>query len=394
MQEGVIIIDSGLELKTKVQYFTANGNTTYDFPFDYLRKVFVKVKETYNNGVSLPSYTISGHTLTFDSPPPPQMFIDIYRETPTERLVSWGDGSVLKASDMTIQQVQELHILEESTDWAKDNAIVTMDNGETWNARNRRITNVKDPVDDQDAVTKKYMETVESGFIQQNIKIRDEVKQLSQDATTAANNAAKSEQAALGYKNDCEFLLGEVNDKASEALQNIANDKTDALSAIAASKKDALDSITSNKNTAVSTINSTLSNSLLSMTDREQTALTNITNHGSTTLSGIEKAKNDAINMVNKKQEVAVAAVKDQEIKSLHAVKDAQTLTTTYLQGYVDNAAKSAKTAVDASKAAHDDAEAVREIAGNIQDTRIYPWKIEDGAMCIVVTERKEQIYV
>ena len=394
MQEGVIIIDSGLELKTKVQYFTANGNTTYDFPFDYLRKVFVKVKETYNNGVSLPSYTISGHTLTFDSPPPPQMYIDIYRETPTERLVSWGDGSVLKASDMTIQQVQELHILEETTDWAKDNAIITTDEGETWNARGRRITNVADPTDAQDAVTKKYMETVESGFIQQNIQIRDKVEQLEKSATTAASNASNSEQAALGYKNDCLFLLGEVEDTASQALTDIANAKTDATTTINNLKTTSISSITTYKNGAVSVIVSEKNNALLEMTNREQTALTNITNHGSDTLLGIDKAKNGAIDAVNKKQEVAVAAVKDQELKSVQVVKDAQKLTTTYLQGYVDNAAKSAKTAVDAANAARDDADAIREIAGGIQDTRIYPWKIEDGAMCIVVTERKEQLYV
>ena len=108
------------------------------------------------------------------------------------------------------------------------------------------------------------------------------------------------------------------------------------------------------------------------------------------TLGNKPIAVNDVVNI----KEKALYAVKQQEGLSVQAVKDAQKLTTGYLEGYINNVKNYSDSAAQSAAAARDDADAIREIAGGIQDTRIYPWKIEDGAMCIVVTERKEQLYV
>ena len=322
------------------------------------------------------------------------MYIDIYRETPTTRLVSWADASVLKASDMTVQQVQELHILEEATDWAKDNAIVTMDGGETWNARNRRITNVKDPVDNQDAVTKIYMETVGNGFIVRCTALEEEATKQATAAAKSADSANKAMDAAVKANNNCQYLLGEVEDVASQALIDIASAKTDATTTINNLKTTTIDSITTYRNGAISAITSEKSNSLLEMANKQNTALHEIVAARDSATSLITATKNNAVNDVVNIKDKALYAVKQQEGLSVQAVKDAQKLTTGYLEGYINNAKNYSDSAAQSAAAARDDADAIREIAGGIQDTRIYPWKIEDGAMCIVVTERKEQLYV
>lgn len=94
--------------------YTANGTqTVFSFPFDYLRKAFVYVEtdgEPLEQGTD---FSVYEKTVVFTTAPTAGTKLRIYRETETIPLVSWADASVLKAKDMTIQQVQVLHILEE-----------------------------------------------------------------------------------------------------------------------------------------------------------------------------------------------------------------------------------------------------------------------------------------
>ena len=116
-------------LKTSVTYNGTGTQTRFDFPFDYLRKSFVHV--SVNNVLmnNATDYIIDGRTVVFNTAPASGSIIRIYRETSTDRLVVWADASVLKAADMTIQQVQQLHILEEANDWTKSSSIVLNDDG-------------------------------------------------------------------------------------------------------------------------------------------------------------------------------------------------------------------------------------------------------------------------
>ena len=98
-------------LKTSVTYKGNGTQKQFDFPFDYLRKAFVKVSV---NDAIVDGYIIDNRSVIFNNAPASNDVIVIYRETPTDRLVAWRDASIIKATDMTVQQVQELHILEET----------------------------------------------------------------------------------------------------------------------------------------------------------------------------------------------------------------------------------------------------------------------------------------
>ena len=140
--------------------YTADGTQReFSFPFDYLRKAFVKVEVNEETIlVQGTDYIVSDNkTVVFIEAPELGTIVRVFRETSTQRLVSWADASVLRAKDMTVQQVQNLHILEEQQYWQSEYAIIR--DGREWNARNCPIKNVGDPVDPKDATNKEYVDT-------------------------------------------------------------------------------------------------------------------------------------------------------------------------------------------------------------------------------------------
>lgn len=222
-------------LKTSVTYNGTGSQTRFDFPFDYLRKSFVRVSVDNEPMDNTADYTIDSRTVVFHDAPPSNSIIRIYRETDTSRLVVWADASVLKASDMTIQQVQQLHILEEANDWTKTNSIVLNDEGNAWQGRNYRVSNVSDPTEAQDVVTKNYLENTEDSFVQRMNAIKTQTEQFAntagnskdsayksaQTASTSAASAAENAKLAEGYKTTAETAK-------SDAALYAANAKTSA----------------------------------------------------------------------------------------------------------------------------------------------------------------------
>ena len=154
----MIIINNASYSNVSVTYTADGTQREFSFPFDYLRKAFVKVE--VNEEIILvqgTDYTVSDNkTVVLTEAPESGTIVRVFRETSTQRLVSWADASVLRAKDMTIQQVQNLHILEEQQYWVTENAIIRQ--GKEWNARNFPIKNVGDPVDSKDATNKEYVD--------------------------------------------------------------------------------------------------------------------------------------------------------------------------------------------------------------------------------------------
>lgn len=249
-------------MKTSVTYNGTGSQTRFDFPFDYLRKSFVRVSVNNEPMDNTADYTIDSRTVVFHVAPPSNSVIRIYRETDTSRLVVWADASVLKASDMTIQQVQQLHILEEANDWTKTNSIVLNDEGNAWQGRNYRVSNVSDPTEAQDVVTKNYLENTEDSFVQRMNAIKTQTEQFAntagnskdsayksaQTASTSAASAAESARLAEGYKNVAETAK-------SDASLYAANAKTSADNA-GASKEAAQSAATTASNFASAARNS------------------------------------------------------------------------------------------------------------------------------------------
>ena len=218
-------------LKTSVTYNGTGTQTRFDFPFDYLRKsfVYVSVNNALKNNIT--DYTIDGRTVVFNTAPASGSIIRIYRETSTDRLVVWADASVLKAADMTIQQVQQLHILEETNDWTKSSSIVLNDDGTAWQGRNYRLTNISDPVDEQDAVTKRYIDNEETSFMATMNALKNQTEQMANQSSTNANNAKKSEANAKLSETNAKTSADSAIDSADRAGNSAESARGSAESA-------------------------------------------------------------------------------------------------------------------------------------------------------------------
>lgn len=220
--------------KARVEYEVTDGTqTTYTFPFSYLRKKFVMVSILHSDASETAleygvDYTVNDLSVSLTTPAQVGEHIIIYRQTSTDKIVTWNDGSILLARDMNTEDAQMLHLQEEQQDYITAHAIstkVTSDKEVIWDALNHRISNVSDPKDPQDAVTKHYMENVQGGFVAANtIFVQEATKQANaaktsqESAKASATQASDSERASLASAN-----LSEAWATSTTSPDNIAD---------------------------------------------------------------------------------------------------------------------------------------------------------------------------
>ena len=188
--------------KARVEYEVTDGTQkTYTFPFSYLRKKFVMVSILHSDASETAleygvDYTVNDLSVSLTTPAQVGEHIIIYRQTSTDKIVTWNDGSILLARDMNTEDVQMLHLQEEQQDYIMAHAIstkVTSDKEVLWDALNHRVSNVSDPKDPQDAVTKHYMESVQNGFVSTNTSLVQEATKQASAAKSSQTNAKTSE---------------------------------------------------------------------------------------------------------------------------------------------------------------------------------------------------------
>ena len=189
-------------MASTIANYQGNGSTTdFNVPFDYLAKKFVKVtvdsreKLGGDYGDTTKDYFfVDKTTIRFNTAPASGTEIIIRRYTSaTDRIVSFKDASVLKAKDLDVSTIQTIHIAEEGRDIINDALIV--DKEGNWDAKGKRIVNVGDPIDDNDAITLKFYKDDAKGAYQ--AKLDAEAAKISErNAKTSEVNAKESEVTA------------------------------------------------------------------------------------------------------------------------------------------------------------------------------------------------------
>lgn len=159
------------ERKASVIYEGNASQLVYAFPFDYLRKTFVKVEDIYTNITELTigvDYTVEDKQVRLVKGIPLGHSVKIYRETTTSPLVEWQDASVLRSADLSLQEVQLLHLTEETADKVFDSGMSTAyDNPNCWDGQYKRIINALDPIEDGDVVTLRYIKANQDSLLNQ-----------------------------------------------------------------------------------------------------------------------------------------------------------------------------------------------------------------------------------
>ena len=105
-----------------------SGNTQYRIEFDYLARTFVVVTLVNSANPTMNRVLEVGRDYRFLNPTMIEMLVDqsgfdivrIHRQTGTELVVDFRNGSVLTASDLTNAELQAIHIAEEGRDQTVD----------------------------------------------------------------------------------------------------------------------------------------------------------------------------------------------------------------------------------------------------------------------------------
>lgn len=210
------------EQSTIVVYELTGSTRRFHVPFEYLSRQFVVVTVL---GEGRDVLTL-GSDYRFISPNEIETtvayggvdgnnFIEIRRVTSaTDRLVEFSDGSVLRSQDMNVSAIQTIHIAEEARNLASDT--LAADDDGNLDARGRRLVNLGNAVNPQDALTlDQVMGWSQSALNQAN---RSQVEADKSAASAAA--ALASQNAAAASKSAA---------KTSEIAANAARDQTEAI---------------------------------------------------------------------------------------------------------------------------------------------------------------------
>lgn len=187
--------------------YEGDGTTTdFTVPFDYLKKSFVTVRLGTGNTLTGGDYGDTGSdyyfldktTIRLKVAPSSGESLTIRRHTSaTERVVTFKDASILKATDLDTSQVQTFHIAEEGRDILEDSLSVNREGN--WDAKGKRIINVGTPEADSDAMTYGVYKTDAKGAYQAKLDAeaaRDVAKVSETNAKASEVKAKESEVTA------------------------------------------------------------------------------------------------------------------------------------------------------------------------------------------------------
>lgn len=193
-------------IKTVMTY-PLNGSTTdFNIPFEYLARKFVQVTLIGVDRKVLvlnPEYRFATKAIISTTkawgPADGYTSIEIRRYTSaTERLVDFTDGSILRAYDLNISQIQTLHVAEEARDLTADT--IGVNNDGHLDARGRRIVNLADGVSDGDAISV------------------GQVKRMNQSSWQARNESLQFRNEAFQFRNEAEVFKSQSDSNATNTL--------------------------------------------------------------------------------------------------------------------------------------------------------------------------------
>jgi hypothetical protein len=189
----------------------------------------VYVGGVQDTGITFPTTS----TVQLSSTPANGAVVLIQRTTPSDaRLTDFQDGSVLTSADLDQSADQNFYLSQETSDNVASK--LSLDASDRFDAINKRIINVANPVDNNDAVNKTYLEntwlsTTDKATlnnVNSNITAINTVNSNISAITTTNSNATNINTVATN--------IGSVNTVATDITKVIAvaNDLAEAVSEV------------------------------------------------------------------------------------------------------------------------------------------------------------------
>lgn len=180
-------------------HYSGNGtNRNFDVPCEYLSRTHVAVRV---DGVSVPFSWLDTFRVQTATAPQAGTVVEVRRTTPREdRLVTFTDGSTLVETDLNTSSLQSFFLAQEAFDQGAASMGVTEDG--QFSALTRRITNLQDPRDNQDAVTKGWALNTTNTNVAQAVAARVGAEQARDQAAIAIPAARDSAIASINTTRD------------------------------------------------------------------------------------------------------------------------------------------------------------------------------------------------
>lgn len=221
-----------------VMTYPLNGSTRdFNIPFEYLARKFVQVTLvgvdrktlTLNTDYRFSTKSTITTTQAWGTAQGYQQ-IEIRRYTSaTERLVDFTDGSILRAYDLNVSQIQTMHVAEEARDLTADT--IGVNNEGHLDARGRRIVNLALAVEDTDAITFGQVKTMN----QNAWDARNQAEQFKDQAAASAAAALASQNQTAAYQtaayNNSQEALQYRNEAEQFKNQTVADRNAAGVSA-------------------------------------------------------------------------------------------------------------------------------------------------------------------
>lgn len=274
------------------------GKDSYEFPFSYLRKDFVKAQidlsERESNTLAyMVDYTIDGHTLKLTKPVDADKTITIYRETSSTPLVEYEDSSILRAYDLNLSQRQNLNILEEQTDIVGKNYSLSQETkdymyknlADTQTAINNKMSETLATVDSKLTESKNAVDKAMTDNASAMAKTKADVTSYVESATSAMDAKVDTATSDMSSKlataqADMKKAVSDMNASLNETKQSVNASVSTMNDTVNATKKSVEDS--------VAEMNTTVANTKKSVEDSLATTTTNLNDAINTATSSMD----------------------------------------------------------------------------------------------------------
>lgn len=273
------------QYKSKVSLNTLNSQRNYSFGFDYLNSTFIHVNL---NGVELTQprdFTVNEHEIILVNPPTNGGSLLIYRVTPSNRIVSWTDNSILKADNLNLSYIQLMHLAEEQMDNVRDETI-TRALDEAWDVKGSRIKRVGTPTDDMDAVP--------YGYVRHQ---KEEVEQLTAEVRQHKSTIEQAQRDVLSRHSAMDATAQLTTELAQRVTEQLNTGNAELTNKITKAKND-IELLGSNTNTSIA---DKLNKATTTITELGERTTTEVTSRINSAKSALTQQLTNATDSINSK---------------------------------------------------------------------------------------------
>ena len=264
---------------------TSNNQKNYSFSFDYLNSTFIHVTLNGKELEQPKDFTVNQNEVILKAPPQNGVSLIIYRVTPSNRIVSWTDNSILKADNLNLSYIQLMHLAEEQMDNVRDETI-TRALDEAWDVKGSRIKHVGNPTEDADAVP--------YGYVRHQ---KEEVEQLTAEVRQHKASIEQTQRDVLSRQSAVDATAQRTNELAQRVTEQMNTNNMEFTNKVTKAKAD-ITGLSQETNTAIA---DKLSKATTAITQLGERTTTDVTSRINSVKNDLTQQLTNATNTINSK---------------------------------------------------------------------------------------------